>query len=405
MRDIISIDEGGVNKEKKPTILEEYNRWKDVPPKIYEKQPLALEEIARKEGCDIFNLETDIQTKVKRFADDMKKECSFPSREYVGLIDSLYNLYLQSKNLDIVKENPWLNYFNSYNEFANHFCPEATPHSRAYIQKNIQRFVETIVNQEKIISTHPNNWFGVNKDGFRETYNNDKDWILLPDEYYNLGVYEFTDKEVITEIIELIKTKYHHSDFTHSSGSAALNGIEKKGAILSAQNIESEGIKVATGEHVSYVNSESGVPVAGGKYGLGSVYASSNGPLYGYHHLNWFDEHPIAFGINKQKQEDFLRQIGFKYEIFSSEDNPVLTMDLGGEGIKIGSQVPLNNVEIVYCWKKYQNDMEIWAKKNCPQAKLVSLEADEILRSYNYKIKEMAEQEGISIEDAWKKLL
>jgi len=265
--------------------------------------------------------------------------------------------------------------------------------------------VETIVNQEKIISTHPNYWFGVDKDGVRETYNNDSDWVLLPDEYYGLDVFEFADREVVAEVIKLIKSKYHHSEFTHASGSAALAGIEKSGAILSAQDVESEGMKVATGEHVSYVSSETGNPVAGGRYGLGSVYASKNGPKYGYHHVNWFDEYYIAFGINKQKQEDFLRQIGFKYEWASSKDKPALTLDMGSEGVEIGNKVPLNNVEIVYCWKKHQKEMDAWIQKNCPQAKLVSLEADEILRSYDHKVNKMALQEGISAEDAWKKLL
>jgi len=49
--------------------------------------------------------------------------------------------------------------------------------------------------------------------------------------------------------------------------------------------------------------------------------------------------------------------------------------------------------------------MDAWIQKNCPQAKLVSLEADEILRSYDHKVNKMALQEGISAEDAWKKLL
>jgi len=105
--------------EKAPTILEEYERWKVVPPKINEKQPLTFDEIAQKEGCDALNLEADIKSKVEKFAEDMKKECSYPSLEYVGLVDSLYNLYLQSKNLNVVKENPWLNYFNSYKGCVN----------------------------------------------------------------------------------------------------------------------------------------------------------------------------------------------------------------------------------------------------------------------------------------------
>jgi len=113
MNEIIQKDKEQIiaEPEKAPTILEEYERWKVVPPKINEKQPLTFDEIARKEGCDAPNLETDIRSKVEKFAEDMKRECSYPSLEYVGLVDSLYNLYLQSKNSDVVKENPWGNQY------------------------------------------------------------------------------------------------------------------------------------------------------------------------------------------------------------------------------------------------------------------------------------------------------
>lgn len=397
--------QGETKPKRAATILEQYERFKNVPPNIIYKNPLSLSEIAQKEGCEISSLESDIKTKVEEFAEKMKKECGSPSEQYVNLIDSLYNLYLQSKNPELVKEYPWLSSLNSYEEFANHFCPQATPNAHSFIKKNLRCFVEMIVNQEKSLEISPRSWYGVNKDGIREIYSADNNWMLLPSEYYNSGAFDYADREVISEIKELLKSGYRRSAFTHSSGSAALPGIAKSGSILSAQDVEREGIKIATGEHISYVSSESGIPVAGGKYGLGSVYASKDGPTYGYHHLNWFDEYHVAFGINKEKQEEFLRQIDFKYEWASSEDNPARTLDLGSEGIEIGNRVPLSNVEIVYFWKRHQTEMELWVKENCPQAKLISLEAANVLKDNDHKINKIALQEGISVEEAWGKIL
>jgi len=394
-----------VNKsEKASTILGERERYKNLPPKIKEKKTLTLKNIAQREGCDVSELESDLATKVRQFSEKMSKNISYPSEEYFDLIDSIYNLYLQSKNPETTLNNQWLDNFQSFNDFANHFCPEATKHARAAMKKNIQIFVSAIINQEKIISIHPRDWLGVNGEGLKEIYNVQGDWVLLPGNNYDLGVFDYADRDVINEVIKLAGENYHYSDFTHSSGSAALEGIEKSRAILSAQEVESRDMKVNTGEHVSYVNQESGTPVAGGKYGLGSVYASNRGYSSGYCHINWFDEYYVAFGINKQKQADFLVKAGYKNELTLDDDSTPF-LDMGSEGVEIGNEVPLTAVEIVYCWKQNQAEMSAWIQKNCPSAKLVSIEAAEILSMHSHVINKVADQEKISIEDAWRKIL
>jgi hypothetical protein len=49
--------------------------------------------------------------------------------------------------------------------------------------------------------------------------------------------------------------------------------------------------------------------------------------------------------------------------------------------------------------------MEEWAKKNCPQARVISLEAVDVLAECDDQVNRIALQEGISVEDAWKKIL
>ena len=83
-------------------------------------------------------------------------------------------------------------------------------------------------------------------------YSADGDWVLMPEqkEYWN-DLYKFVEKEVIKEIIELIKLGYRKPDLTHSSGSAALPGIAKHKAILSAAETQARGEQIRTGEFTS----------------------------------------------------------------------------------------------------------------------------------------------------------
>lgn len=178
--------------------------------------------------------------------------------------------------------------------------------------------------------------------------------------------------------------------------------IDSWGADLSFRELVE--MKVSTGEHVSYINQSSGTPVAGGRYGLNSVYASKGGYRPGYCHINWFDEYYVAFGINKQKQDDFLSKIGFKHDFGSTAESESHFLDMGSEGVEIGNEVPLSTVETIYYWKRNQEEMTVWAQKNCPSAKLISIEASEILTSHGYIINKIAEQEKISVEEAWEKI-
>lgn len=401
----ISQDNLAENKEPKSTILQKYEKWKGVPPLFIDKKPLSIEDVAKQEGCELSFLESDIRNKVSIFAKDMEKECSFPSEEYMDLIDSLYNLFLLSQKPEVVASNPWVSSFSSFNSFAKNFCPNASPHGASFIKKNVQCFIESVINEEKIFKISPNFYYGVNQEGIREVYNHIDEWVLLPDEYYDRGRFEYTSKEVVQEIVNLIKEDYRPAKFSHASGSAALVGIEKSGAILSAQEVIKEGGTIATGEHVSYVSSHTGHPVAGGKHGLGSIYASKHGPTYGYYHLNWFDEYFVSFGINGKKQEDYLASVDFKYDMFSSADNPTRIADMGSEGVIIGDRVPLNNVDFVYTWKKYEEETKEWIKKNCPKAKFVSIEAQTLLVERDYKFKEIADKENISVQEVWERIL
>ena len=85
-------------------------------------------------------------------------------------------------------------------------------------------------------------------------------------------------------------------------------------------------------------------------------------------------------------------------------DPKTVSRDLGSEGVLIGHEVPLSAVDVVYCWKKYEPQMVDWVKEFCPRARVISIEAAEILRKYGSVMNEISLQENISPVEAWGKL-
>jgi hypothetical protein len=49
--------------------------------------------------------------------------------------------------------------------------------------------------------------------------------------------------------------------------------------------------------------------------------------------------------------------------------------------------------------------MAIWVKENCPQAKMVSIEAAEVMNMSSHVIEKIASQEKISPLEVWKKII
>ncbi|KKR79048.1 MAG: hypothetical protein UU22_C0005G0021 [Parcubacteria group bacterium GW2011_GWA2_40_8] len=392
---------GATDAESKIRTILEVRR--DSAPDIEAIEPLSVEEMARLEGVEVSALEDKIRERVSLFAEEMESANSYHEDNYAQLMEELYSLYLLSQNnRDIPDDISWIENLRSFDQFCDYFCPDATPHAKAFIGHNVQRFIENVVHPSRDLQVYGRTldvWGNGNR-----IYDQEGDWVLLPERFETMSGYRFAEKKIIEEIRSLVGGNYVSSDYTHAAGSAALNGIAREQAILSAQEAVKAGIKPKTGEFVSYVHQESGKPSTGI---LNSVYVDRGGPKYGYNIVKWFGEYFVTFGINKERQEEYLRSTDVRYGgYFDNEPGKELSHDtLLNEGTLIGHRVPLSAVDVVYAWKTNEPQVQEWIKLNCPQAKFVSLEAAQILKDHTAVIGKMAQQEGISQEEVWEGLL
>jgi len=399
----IKLGEGGENKEEthpesreeygsdlvNTRILEMWREHKDKVQGLIQIEKMSPEEIASKEGINSGNLDSWLHGRAVKFSEGMGDEII---RKYDPLTEDLYNLFAYSKeNPSALEKYPWLKNLRSFEDFCSEYCPQATAHGKALMAADIQSFMELMV--------HPSRERRDYSDGKEKNiYMADGNWILLPNYDYSEGTEHLAEKGVILEIIDLIKRGYHQPDYSHQTGSVALEGIGKQQAILNAREVLKKNAEIKTGEFNSCLGSRTE-----GNKGHESVYADIRGPYKGYNTIRWFDEYFIGFGINKKRQEKFLKSTDFRYKL--SDGSEGLSQDFGIEGTLIGHKVPLSAVDTVYCWKKYYDEMKDWAAKNCPHASLASLEAVQILQKYGNIVNTMALQEKISPEEAWAKLL
>jgi len=374
-------------------LWQNHESYAQKAPEIISRKVLTPEEMAKKEGFVLTEMEPVIKKKVEEFSEHCGKTCGYPDYEYWPLLEDMYFLYLASSAKEY--SGSWVESFRSFDSFAEHFCPEATAHARVFMKYNIQSFLETTVHPEQFLRISPDGRREYDpKDGFFES---EGDWVVLPENGYG-DTYHFVEEKIIHEVADLIWGGYRQPDYSHATGSSALNNIGGNGAILSSNEAKKENVTVSTGEFVSY---NSGVPYK--NKGLNSVYADRGGPRRGYHFFNWFDEHYISFGISKEKQDEFMRTTDFRYGL-RGEGEEKLSADYGSEGVVIGHKVPLQSVEFVYCWKKHQKEMEEWKNKFCPQAKVISYEAASALSEFGSAVNAIAREQQIKPTDAWMKL-
>jgi len=385
-----------------PSISAQLESRQENLPKIEKVQPLTIKDICHREGVKQAELENHLKAQIQAFAEKMKNVRSWGDDKYWPMLENWYNLFLQCQENDLNDDLAWVNNFKNFDDFINYFCPQVTNHAKSMIKKHVQDFLEKKVHPQKSID----GWEFRREREYQDNlgiYEADGQWVLLPEEYSSENM-DLVEKQVIEEIIDLLKSGYPHPEYAHASGSAALSGVSQAKAILSARQSIEKKIPVKSGEFHHYWDQEiADVQDQPNRVSvLGSVYVNHGLPHYGYHSINWFDEYFVGFGINQQKQEEYLTQNNFYY---GKGKDQRLSVDYGGEGIIIGPQVPLENVEIVYAWKKYEKQTLEWIKENCPQVKFISLEAIQTLTSYADIINKMALQDNITPEQAWQSLI
>ena len=390
-------------KDKETDIFNDLEKRKEEAPKIKKLEALSIDEIAKKNGVEIEDLEDKIRERAKQVADELKDACSC-NEKYLEFVDTLYNLFLLSKEKSVSKKYPWLSNFESFEKFVKNYCPEAKPNSQAYIGDHIDWFLNSEfyispkVNQTRTVSMPPRDVYYMREEEKKneiEMYLAEGDWVLMPEKkkYWN-DLYMFVEKEVIIEIVNLVENGYEKPDLTHSSGSAALKGFSKHGSVLCAAEAQKRGEKIMTGEFTSFVMRRD-MESLSERNGARNIYADKSGMphfLRGYNTANWFDEYYVTLGIDKEKQEKYLK----------TRDEEI--KDFGSEGMLIGSEVPLENINTVYYQKIYEQEVKKWVEENCPHVRIVSLEADGIFHDYHNLINQIAQREDKEPVEIWKSL-
>ncbi len=369
----------------------------------------SIAEIARDTGVTPTALPQALKEQMQHWVQDLKQHPHASISEHLGTMDLLYHLYNAAHHPD-KQHDPalqWLAHFRHFDSFIEHFCPAgmATASEFAKPRAQIADFVKRYIHGMAM----PGQAITLEDDGEgrftprKGCLLNQSRWVPLPGTVAKdpdflapwLQFRFYVSTPVLHEVNELLhrpqffeKHLGHRTTLFHGTGSEALKGLHGIGesqTISSARSLVSQQTPIATGEWFSERDNE-GKPKTGGSGGLDDVYSSEGGiKEASYHVVRWFDEFPVTFCIDKQKQQDFNQQHNIKrdYENF------------GNEGILLGPTVPLANVKAIVAPKANEDNVLLWLAQYCPDVPFISQEAATIVdEHFSYLAKQKNARQG-----------
>lgn len=389
-------------REQSFPFSEQYSRLKERAPGIEKLQVLTLDQLLEREGVDVDGLKSKVDGIIAELTqdDEFASGGRIESLEVVELLFQLYSLV----DSDKARLGEWGNSFKNWDAFFTAYLGNVDSKHVVGTQVQIQFFIQNMMQPQQFLRgmKAPRDPYA-----FRlRTFCHEHDWKLLPGKPEQGERYQYTTREVIEEVIELLEQGYHRPDFSHASGSAALDGIASSSGIVCSRLLRERAGKVATGEFGRGRHSY---------HALANVYASRGLPFGGYETMNWFNEFPVQFGVNKQRHDAFLSE--YYPEIDETYDHngpPLLNYsgipktrihDWGGEGMLLGPEVKLESIDILYCPRRNLEELKAWAQVNAPHAKVVSLEAVELLGYGGERVREWALAEEKDPKDVWNIIL
>lgn len=185
------------------------------------------------------------------------------------------------------------------------------------------------------------------------------DWVQMPSRSF-VKSGDLVEKSVLEEAARLKNEGFELPDLVHSTSSSVLDNISKAGALLSAKEAAARGLKLSTGAMMTEHRHETQIH-------LSSVYAATEvgGQAYGF--VGWFDEYPVEFGVEWEKQDAFLR--------LYTGGGILPDGEVYGGSYKLGPKVPFSSVTSLFCPYLYLGLLKAWAQKNVPGVPVVSSEA------------------------------
>lgn len=352
----------------------------------------TLNKLCEENECTIEDLPGVFAKKTEEILNYCEKYSSVTDVELNPQIDFIYKSYAATRDIsDTDNLSDFSKSLDSFDSFIDHHAKGASRKTIGNLIERIDVYTRTVVHPSRIIAVFPE---GHRMHDKLSIYNFEGHWVPLPTES-SFVAEEYVEKDVLDEIIELQESNYTRPDLYHSTGSASLEGIAKHGAILSARKAVESGESVKTGEYNTYI-SRDGYSVSGGKEGLRSVYTSRILDT-GYGVARWFNEHRVVFGISEERISKYLKE--------HKGETDIRFEDYSGEGIAIGPEVPLDVVGVIYGDRLYLDELNEWKEKNAPQARVVSFEAEYMLRtkggrSYRTQGKEIIDWKSLLAQDA-----
>lgn len=319
---------------------------------LVEREKLTLDQVCAREGMTVDKLPDRFKEVAADFRDYCVDSVSM-SRSINPDIDFIYQCWQATRQL---KPGHILYNFSksldSFDSFIQTYLPDTNSELRGKMIERIDMFRYYQMNVRRIIEVWDQEDRHADQDGIYEYLG---EWVRLSGgrDYYA----KYADAAIIREVIEILKSGGLPANLYHATGSAALDGIQRHGALLASHKAIEKGEVIKTGEAVTQ----------SWKPGAGNVYTEESFEEFGYATVRWFDEFKVGFGTTKDSV--------LKYRSGEKGKKDIWFHNLAGEGIRIGTDLPLRFITLLTTEYEHLDKLRAWARKNAPQAKIVSAEA------------------------------
>ncbi len=369
----------------------------EVPELVVFKAP-TWQEIESKYGGKE-EAEKNFNLKVQNLFRRLHNTISYSSqdKDVIELISEMYAIFL-SHQQNPFNVPPWMQNFSDYESFVTNVVPDASLRAKAAWSNYLLIFLYRVAVIQRYVEIHETD---LTEDGsLAGFYNIEGEWAFVesddPMDWQYPGAHEYLERNIALEVESMVENGYRYCDLSHMTSSAALEGIAKTGGLISSKRLHERGLAPLTGEYITKASDDFGHKT------LNEVYASGGDPVWGYQTLRWFNERPVAFGINRERQRQTIKEQKIaKYGGGFREEES----DWGSEGVLMGYEVPLQNIDRIYCLQDSMEEMREWAKEHCAHAELVCWDAVDVIHRYGYRIEQAAIRNQTTPAEEWKKLL
>jgi len=316
----------------------------------------SLETIAADSDVAVDALEDHIRRDMSAFCERAVATRQVNRLKHQALIDKLYNLYVLSGSA----ESPaWLSALRDFDSFVAYYCPQADPLAKRGLIDCVESFVRISLLPSRLYRP---DFVVTGGDAALPAYDDPGNWVRLHTAWVNM--------QVIDEARQLVSDGFsaYQNLLTHDTGSAALSQIGENNAIWSAQRALRHGEKLVTGEY-AYSAYQQAHTSLDGRQGHNKVYTSRDSlSSKKYTIQRWFNESPVTFGINEEKQREYDR----------THRGTTRYIEAGAE-VAVGPVVPLENIAAIAAPKANEAVFRAWIEAHCPTARFISYEAVDLL--------------------------